>query len=87
MVDFIISKERTNVYKEKEAGSAEHRVAQAALIERQYAAEAKAREKKRIAQEKEREAQRKAKEQAAKRKERELEARRKERKAQKRMLE
>ena len=55
--------------------------------ELQYAAEAKAREKKRIAQEKEREAQRKAKEQAAKRKERELEARRKERKAQKRMLE
>ncbi|ADC90520.1 hypothetical protein HMPREF0868_0549 [Mageeibacillus indolicus UPII9-5] len=47
MVDFIISKERTNVYKKKEAGSAEHRVAQAALIERQYAAEAKAREKKR----------------------------------------
>lgn len=54
-VDFISSKERTNVHTKKEAGSVEHRVAQAKLIERQYEAEAKAREKKRIAEEKERE--------------------------------
>lgn len=68
-VDFISSKERTNVHTKKEAGSAEHRVAQAKLIERQYEAEAKAREKKRMIEEKEREARRKAKEKAKKRKE------------------
>lgn len=81
-VDFISSKERTNVHTKKEAGSVEHRVAQANLIKRQYAAEAKAREKKRMIEEKEREARRKEKEKAKKRKERELEARRKDREPQ-----